>query len=230
MWDYSCYFSSEYINKSDLRHLERMACFILLYWKGCLKIKWEKIILVIVKAWKVNRHKGIHRNKYSKIKINLFIQSDCISGIPETEYSISFKSVIKRFLHWFQESRYRRLYEKSCGNTLTPEIRAENIPLILIHELTAFFLTASNCISGLTLQVSTKLVGDFLSGITRVSSVPASCLQLYLWQFNRAGCQWPATKREEIVERFKRCQKQSAWVKRNLRVGFLLLAEIGKDF
>lgn len=44
------------------------------------------------------------------------------------------------------------------------------------------------------------------------------------------GCQQPATKCEEIAERFKPSQKQSEWMKRNLRVGFLLLAEIAKDF
>lgn len=117
---------------------------------------------------------------------------------------------------------------------LTPEIRAESISVILIHEprffFLPFFLTATNSFSGLLLQVSTKLLGDFLSGITHVSSVPASYLQLHLWQFNRAGCQQPATKREEIAERFKLSQKQNVWMKHNLRVGFLLLAEIGKDF
>ena len=91
--------------------------------------KGEKIVVAIVKAWKVNGHKGIHENKCNKIKTNMFIQSDYISGIPEPEYSISFKSVIKWFLHWFQESRYRRLCKSCCDNTLTPEIRAENISL-----------------------------------------------------------------------------------------------------
>lgn len=35
----------------------------LLCWSECLKIKGENLILAIMKPWKANRHKSIHRNK-----------------------------------------------------------------------------------------------------------------------------------------------------------------------
>lgn len=74
---------------------ERMTWFIVLHWRRMLKNKGGKIILVILKARRLNGHKGIHRINQSKIKINTSIKSEGIPGITEQEHIISFSSIMK---------------------------------------------------------------------------------------------------------------------------------------
>lgn len=60
-----------------------------------LKNKGGKITLVILKARRLNGHKGIHGTKQSKIKVNTLIKSEGIPGITEPEHSVSFSSIMK---------------------------------------------------------------------------------------------------------------------------------------